>query len=156
MTGRRYATGTDVPTSRSRDEIERTVARYGATAFAYGHHAGTEAFVGFTIGGARIRLRLPLPDPAEDRFRLTSQHRLRTASAQTELYEAEIRRLWRALALVVKAKLEAIAAGITTLEEEFGMHMLLPDGRRIADVVVPQLHEAIGAGGPLALTGGGS
>jgi len=36
----KYAAKTEVPEHQSRTEIERTLTRYGATAFAYGWSAG--------------------------------------------------------------------------------------------------------------------
>lgn len=39
----------------------------------------------------------------------------------------------RALALCIKAKLEAVQAGIVTFDEEFLAHFLLPDGKTVGD-----------------------
>lgn len=46
---------------------------------------------------------------------------------------------WRALALVIKAKLEAVAAGITTIEDEFLAHTVLPDGQTVGEFMQPQI-----------------
>lgn len=56
----RYAAGTEVPSDKSRTEIERTLRRYGAAAFAYGWEENT-AHVAFKLSGRQIRFRLPLP-----------------------------------------------------------------------------------------------
>ena len=53
-----------------------------------------------------------------------------------------MRQRWRALALVIKAKLEAVEAGIVTFEEEFAMHMVLPNGQTVGEWVVPQINQA--------------
>jgi hypothetical protein len=58
----------------------------------------------------------------------------------------------------VKAKLEAVESGIVTFEEEFAMHMILPDGRRVADDVTPAIERSYATGrvAPLlAITSGG-
>ena len=62
-----YARSTDVSSGRSRDEIERTLERYGADQFLYGWQEDA-AVVGFRIGGRHIRLILPLPAKTERRF----------------------------------------------------------------------------------------
>jgi hypothetical protein len=46
-------------------------------------------------------------------------------------HEKACRQRWRALALCIKAKLEAVEAGITQFEEEFYAHIVLPGGRTI-------------------------
>lgn len=134
----RYAAGTEVSSDRSRSEIERTLRRYGATAFAYAWE-GETAQVAFKLAGRQIQFRLPLPDPAAGEFTLTPTGRERSASAAEEAYEQAVRQRWRALALVIKAKLEAVEAGISTVENEFLANVALPDGRTVADWLGPQL-----------------
>ena len=68
-----------------------------------------------------------------------------------------MRQKWRALALIVKAKLEAVESGIVTFEEEFAMHMILPDGRRVAEHVMPAIEQSYASGNVppmLAITAG--
>jgi hypothetical protein len=50
------------------------------------------------------------------------------------------------LALVIKAKLEAVAAGIVTFEDEFAMHMVLPNGQTVREIVLPSLEIAYSTG----------
>lgn len=59
----RYAEDTSVTTDRSRAEIERTLTRYGASAFMYGWD-GDAAALGFRLGGRQVRFRLTMPDRA--------------------------------------------------------------------------------------------
>jgi hypothetical protein len=51
----RYAAQTEVSSDRSRSEIERTLRRYGATAFAYGWE-GNRAQIGFKLADRQINL----------------------------------------------------------------------------------------------------
>lgn len=134
----KYAAGTEVPSDRSRSEIERTLRRYGASAFAYGWE-GDRAQVAFKLAGRQIQFRLPLPDPRSGEFTLTPTGRERSATAAEEAYEQAVRQRWRALALVIKAKLEAVEAGISTVEDEFLSAITLPDGRTVSDWLGPQL-----------------
>lgn len=148
----KYAEATTVASDRSRAEIERTLRRYGASAFAYGWEDQT-AHVAFKIGGRQIRFRIPLPDRAG--FTRTPTGRTRSQSAADEAWEQAVRQRWRALALVIKAKLEAVEAGITTVEDEFLAAVALPDGRTVGEWVRPQLAVAYGRGDMPALLPGG-
>lgn len=150
----RYAADTQVSSDRSRSEIERTLRRYGATAFAYGWQEG-QAQVMFEMASRRIIFRLPMPDPESDEFTLTPTGRERSASAAEEAYEQAVRQRWRALALVIKAKLEAVEAQISTVEQEFLAHMALPDGRTVHEWLGPQLATAYARQAMPALLPGG-
>lgn len=52
---------------------------------------------------------------------------------------AEERRRWRAQLLLLKAKLEMIAMGATTVEREFMADMLMANGQTVAQQALPQL-----------------
>lgn len=141
----KYAENTQVTSDRSRAEIERTLRRYGATAFAYAwdddHGA---AAVMFKISSRQVRLQLPLPDRTSEEFTL-SRHKDRwrrqpvSADQAQERWEQACRQRWRALALVIKAKLEAVEAGISTVETEFLANVMLPNGSTVGEWAGPQL-----------------
>lgn len=142
----KYAENTSVTSSRSRDEIERTLTRYGATQFAYAWQEG-RALIGFVLAGKQVRLILPLPDREAREFTHTpARGTLRSAQQQEEAYEQAVRQKWRALALVVKAKLEAVEAGISVFEREFFYDLVLPDGRTVGEYVLPQVEESYRTG----------
>ena len=135
----RYAADTSVSQDKSRSEIEATLKRYGATSFMYATMP-TSAVVGFIIEGRQIRFGLPMPDPTDREFTHTPAKRgPRAPAAAEKAWEQAGRQRWRALALVIKAKLEAVAAGITTIEDEFLAHTVLPDGSTVGQFVKPQL-----------------
>jgi hypothetical protein len=135
----RYAEKTEVPSDRSRSEIEATLRRYGANAFGYGWDESS-ATVMFQIAGRRVRFHLPMPDPKARRFTHTeARGYLRNDASREQAYEQAVRQSWRALALVIKAKLEAVAAGITTVEQEFLAHIVLPNGSTVGDWARPQI-----------------
>lgn len=151
----RYAESTQVPSDRSRAEIERTLTRYGATAFAYGWYAG-HASVMFEMASRRITFRLPMPDRQAREFTRTPTGKTRSAASAAEAYEQAVRQRWRALALVIKAKLEAVEAGISTVEAEFLAHIALPGGSTVGDWVGPQLDDVYARNELPALLPGGS
>jgi hypothetical protein len=141
-----YAKDTSVSTEASRAEIERTLQRYGAEAFAYGW-TGDRAQIQFAANGRQIRFVLELPDKDDDEFRLTPGRGLERSEAQAyAAWEQACRQRWRALALVVKAKLEAVEAGISDFEDEFLSHILLPDGTTAGAWLRPQIAQAYETG----------
>lgn len=77
------------------------------------------------------------------------------AQAQTE-YEQAVRQKWRALALAIKAKLEAVDAGITEFEDEFLANIVLPNGESAGNWMRPQIASAYAKGDmpPLLSYGG--
>jgi hypothetical protein len=144
----KYAQGTEVPADRSRAEIERVLTRYGAEEFMYGWDS-RHATVGFIAGGRHVRFLLPMPAASE--FTSTPTGRRRTASTARDAWEQSKRQRWRALGLVIKAKLEAVESGIVTFDQEFLAHIVMPNGRTVADEVVPRMVEALENGSTPAL-----
>ncbi len=123
---RRYAADTSVPMDRSISEIRTTVRRYGATEFAH-MESDEAAAITFTMKGRRILFRLQMPNPRDRAFTHTEAKRqLRTAAGAHEAWEQACRSRWRALALVIKAKLEAVEVGIVVFEDEFLANTLPP------------------------------
>lgn len=123
-----YAKDTKVPVGRSQDEIQKILARYKATSFVYGTSPG-KAVVMFEMQGRRIKFVLPMPqEPSSN-----------ATGASIRTYEQLCRVAWRCLVLAIKAKLECVESGITTMEQEFLAHIMLPNGRTVGDVMVPQI-----------------
>ena len=142
----RYAESTSVSTDASRMEIERTLRRYKAESFAYATNR-TNAVIMFALAERRIKFELPMPDPQDEEFTVTpSTRRPRSAAAAEAAWEQACRQRWRALALVIKAKLEAVAAGITTVEDEFLAHTVIPGGATVGELMRPQIALAYSRG----------
>jgi hypothetical protein len=125
----KYAEKTKVPAERSRAEIEQILTRYGADGFMYGWEGG-KAIIAFRISkhsdiAKHIRFTLQMPAKG---------------SSQTA-WEQQCRQRWRALALVVKAKLEAVESGIVTFEQEFLAHIVLPTGLTVGEWATPQIEQ---------------
>ncbi len=138
-----YAAGTAVPVERSKAEIERLLARYGCSSFGTGwSNEGSDHFAHITFkhGDTAIMCGITMPRPEEFRFTPSGRRRHGGSPAIREAYEAEKRRRWRALLLIIKAKLEAVSIGITTLEREFLADIVLPDGRTLGSWAMPVLN----------------
>lgn len=142
----RFAEGTEVPAERSRGEIEKTLSRYGADGFMYGWE-GERAMVTFRMKGRMIRFEIPLPSREDEEFKFTPARRHRRSDDEAyRAWEQATRQRWRALALVIKAKLESIDAKIATFEEEFLSHIVMPDGRTAGQWAIPQIAAAYETG----------
>ncbi|AJP72958.1 hypothetical protein [Sphingomonas hengshuiensis] len=135
-----FAASTTVSASASRDEIERTLVRYGADQFLYGWQ-DEAAVVGFRMNGRKVQFTLAMPDRKDRRFTHHSRGE-RTAEAASKEWDQAVRQRWRALALVIKAKLEAIESGISLFEDEFLANIVLPTGETAGSWMRPQIAEA--------------
>lgn len=155
----KYAAKTEVSAEKSRAEIEIVLKRYGASRFGY-MVGPTEAMIAFEARNRRIRFIVPMPDPTDEKYHYRkvsnySKKRLTPDQAQ-ERIEQEGRQRWRALLLAIKAKLEAVETGISTFEDEFLPHIVLPSGQTVGQWIGPQIDEAYRTGGmPQLLIGDG-
>lgn len=145
MTTGTFAKDTVVPVAKSRAEIEALLVRYGADTFASGWDAG-RATIGFRCHGRFVRFSLTMPALAEFKKHPRYTWKSLTDAQAGVKMDQEMRRRWRALALVIKAKLEAVATGITTFEEEFLAHIVLPDGGTVGTWMAPQIDAAYSTG----------
>jgi hypothetical protein len=127
----KYADRTAVPVSASKAEIERILSRFGADQFMIGWET-ERALIAFRAQGRHIKMLLPLP--AREKFS--------TANS----YEAEQRRVWRSMALCIKAKVESVSTGIETFEDSFMAHVVLPNGETLAQHARPLIARAYESG----------
>lgn len=149
-----FAEKTSVPVDRTEAEIKRMVLRYGASEYMSGEKPG-HAIVGFRAQDRLIRFELDLQIEDADR---TPTGRRRRGQAATLAYDQEVRRRWRALCLVIKAKLESVESGIETFESAFMANIVMPDGKTFGKHAGPAIESAYATGRvPLllpAFTGG--
>ena len=135
----RFAEGTEVSVEKSRAEIEKLITRYGATSTAFVNALRPRHDHVRGPATRRIVFELLLPDIADRKFDLDGRRNLRTPERRRDVWEQACRQRWRALALVIKAKLEAVASGITTFEDEFLAHIMMPDGQTVGAHVKPSI-----------------
>lgn len=142
----KYASETTVPVEKSRAEIEAVLIKYGAKAFHSGWSDG-EATIAFQIADLYIRFVLPIPAPTESRF-VWKRDRWGDAKKLTEqqskhAHDQDVRQRWRALLLTVKAKLESVEIGISTMEQEFLAFIVMPNqltvGEWLAVTALPSI-----------------
>ena len=144
--GMAYAEKTSVSVAKTKADIEEMVQRYGADQFVSGYKADT-AVIGFSMAGRQIKFILPLPDKqAREYWYTPGRGQRRTEEAAYTAWEQACRSRWRALYLIVKAKLEAVGAGLSTVEREFLYDIVLPDGRTAGEWMAPQIEAAYETG----------
>lgn len=119
-----YAARTKVPADRTRLQIEEMMRKRGADQFFSGADS-ERAVLAFRLNGRHIRFVLPLE----------------TTKTQQRYWAR-----WRAMFLVIKAKLEAVDIGILTVEEAFLGDTILPDRRTVAETMLPQIEVAYTSG----------
>jgi hypothetical protein len=128
-----FAEGTEVSVDKTQQEIQTLVRKHGATEFAGGWTKG-EAGLSFVIKGRRVQFSVKIPDGLDPKIRQAAgRMRGYLTNNLPKAVAAEERRLWRCLLLAIKAKLEIVASGIATFEEEFLAHIVTDDGRTVYD-----------------------
>lgn len=125
---RRFAEGTSVDVSKSRLELETLLSKHGATQIVVGSDSVKRTgFVHFVLDNRQYRLQLPARE------------------AKRNVGQIE-REQWRAMVLLLKAKLEVVASEMVTMEQEFLAYVVLPNGVTVGAALVPQLESAYKSG----------
>lgn len=123
-----YAQSTEVPIDRSKAEIEKVLRIHGSGGFMYmSDH--NRAVIGFIFNGLNYKIAIEMPK--REAFSQTSRGRARQDTAVDRIHEQACRSRWRALLLVIKAKLEAVEQGISTIEREFAADLIMADGKTL-------------------------
>lgn len=145
----RYAEGTTVSVEKSKMELDSLLGKHGATQRMLGvdDDAG-RAIVLFTLAGRQVRFEMTLPDlgqfltPRKEPQGWGNWDDDRRLGWARKQHEQAGRQRWRAILLVTKAKLELVADGMSTVEREFLSDIVLPDGRRVEQLLKPALELA--------------
>jgi hypothetical protein len=112
-----FAARTKVPIEKTKMELERLVRRYGAKGFIAGWQ-GQNGVVEFLAHERHLRFSVTILNSDSDQAG---------------------RQKWRALLLVIKAKLESVDAKIVTFEQAFVGDIVMPGGKTVWE----QIHEPI-------------
>lgn len=138
---RKYAEGTEVSVERSITEVKRLILRYGAESFTYQETPG-DIKIAFVLSHLGVQMSVEFPDA--EKYAFTPTGKRRYDDAKWAEWEKECKRRMRSLAAVIKAKFIAIDDGVATVEQEFLPYIVMHDGRRIGDCLIPQLGAVIG------------
>lgn len=136
---RRYAEGTTVSVESSRGEITGILAKHGVERMGWSAAPEGDQLL-FELHGGTYRLNMVKPTLVEIGKLYPNAY-----DRQAKL-AGEWRRRWRANVLLLKAKLEFVASGDTTLDRELLPYRVLKGGQTIEEVLI--------AGGLPMLTAG--
>lgn len=131
MTAPKYAKDTEVPYQRSLEEIQFLLSKHQITKFGYirDNDNFVSAFA-FERQGRRFRFTIPLPDINASEFQYMARgvggKQKRTPEQTLKAWEKVINQRYRAVSMIIKAKLIAIDEGIATFEDEFLDKTLIP------------------------------
>ena len=142
-----YAADTTVSPEKSRAEIEAQLKRYSADRFGFSwdRKSGT-ARVEFTMGNSDFRLEIARPTAQHPRVRYADRYnRFPDAETIQKRIEQIERQRWRALALFVKAALEAVDAGAVSIEHLMLPYTILPNDETLGQFA-PQIKQALSGG----------
>lgn len=155
-----YATTTEVPVERSKAQIEALLTKYGAQGYHTGWQAATADDPGwdaveFMWKSKVIRFRVPRPSSTKADGKLqpwaVDRHGWKLTDAKLQkAMDQHNRSRWRVLFLVIKAKLEAVEAGVSIFEDEFLSFIVTGSGRTVGEILLPRL----ASGGQLQLEAG--
>lgn len=136
-----YASATRVSVARTKEEIQNLLSKFGAHSFAHMEKPGF-AMMQFILETRSLRFLIDLPDKSEFAFTPTRGTQRHEDDIQKH-YEQACRSMWRSLFLVIKAKLTAIEEGIASFENEFMAQLVLPNGKTVAEEILPQVLTSI-------------
>ena len=129
-----YANNTSVPIDRSMNQIRVMLKKIGADGTAIAE-SDNKAMVSFVYQGKNYKFFINYPSIDDDSVRLTDGGRERTQSQCEAEIDKEVRRLWRAMGLYIKAAIEAHNNQIIPLEKSMLSHMVLPGGKTVFEKV---------------------
>lgn len=151
-----YAKGTTVAIETTSQQIKTMLRKFGAEAYGTFEN-DTSATIAFRLNDLNIRMTVPLPDRWSEQITHAVQgargRQERSASQAEKVWEQACRERWRALHLCIKAKLEAVDAGVETIEDTFLAHVQTDTGETIGERLKPQLRQIVADGAPLQITG---
>lgn len=144
-----YAESTSVPVDRSRLEVERILKKAGGSQFGYWDDDEHRiSVIVCQLESYQLKFRVLQPDPHDfrDNGKTGRSKRTRTPKQAEQAAEQELKRRWRALALIIKAKLEVIESGQSSIVREFMADLMLPSGETVGDEIAPKITKAMNEG----------
>ena len=156
---RPYAAGTSVAAEKTKAEIDTLLSKHGASQRAVmADDSNGRAVIAFVINDRHYRLDVPMPKPGElpDPKKRSWEQKVdmprgwdswlterRLQWVKHEL-DQRARERWRAVLMMLKAKLELVRIGVSTVEREFLADMVV--GKRTVGQMVEEQIDQVLAG----------
>jgi len=154
---RAYAQDTKVTAEKTKAEIDTLLGKHGASQRAVmADDSKCRAVIAFVIADRHYRLDVPMPKPEElpDPKKRSWEHKIdlprgwdnwaterRTSWVKGELTQRS-RERWRAVLMMLKAKLELVRIGVSTVEREFLADLVI-DGKTVGQMVESQIERVL-------------
>ncbi len=132
MTARRYAEDTKVSVGQSQGEIRNMLKRFKIDKIGIFEDPVSGAVLMFEFKNRAYRITVPVDLKAKN-------------------LGQEERRGWRLMVLLIKAKLQAVSEGVTSIDREFFSDTVLPSGKTLFEEAQPQIDKAMENRGVLQL-----
>lgn len=156
-----YGATTKVSVEKSQAELGSLLRKHGATGLGVAFDE-QRAMCAFVMQARHVRLSVPLPTLEEvKKLKGTPRTWWSMSVAERARWEKDARdqverQRWRQLILLVKAKLEVIELGLSTVEREFLADLVLPGGSTMHEHVRAGIDELYVTGRLPPLLGGGT
>lgn len=147
-----YAAATKVSPERTRAEIETLLGKHGASRRQLGVDEDLNlARIEFVMHGRSYRLDVPLPkaELKDGQRKPDGWSRMNEAQRERCLRDranAESGARWRSILLMLKAKLELVRLGVSSVEREFLADMLLANGKTMHLAVAEAIKRGLDTG----------
>lgn len=145
-----YAADTTVSEEKTRAEIETVLGKHGASHRAIATDEDQHlAQIAFVIQGRRYRLDVPLPkmvEPKDEPRGWWVWDQSRRQEWMRKQVAQERRARWRAVLLMLKAKLEWVRLGASSVEKEFLADMVLANGATMHVAVAQAIKHGLETG----------
>lgn len=118
-----YAIETKVPVEQTQAEIRKMITKANADSFGIMESTGI-VHIAFRLENRNVRFTIPMPKPGGTETKREESARMK-----------QTRSRWRAVMLVIKAKLESVESGIETFDDAFLAHIQTEDGHTFGEHV---------------------
>ena len=132
----KYANKTKVSIENSQIEIQKLLRKYGATRYAIDWKNNN---ILFELLGRSVRIHVKDPNINDKEIQLTPSGYQRNSSNIQIAFNQAKRQMWRVMLLFLKSTLEAIDMGVIELDQAMFPYFLLPNGKTVAEQLLPQL-----------------
>lgn len=139
---RAYAETTSVSVEKSRAELDTLLGKHGAQQRGIlTDETKNCAVVMFGMHGQKYHIEVPLPPrvapPLSAQPKGWVHWNEDTKSAYIyRAHEQACRARWRAIVMLVRAKLEAVRIGLSSVEREFLSDLMLPNGEKAMTAII--------------------
>lgn len=137
-----YAKGTSVPADRSMSQLRQLLLKNRADGVAIAE-TREGAAVQFVFERIPYKFHIHYPSGREEKIKFTPTGNERSLNQIDKEIDAEVRRLWRAMVLYVKAAIEAHENGLVDLKRSMMGNIMLPTGQTMYQKLEGRLDDVI-------------